>query len=82
MQVTLGADRAKSNHGIVILYGIHDNLVKPVDSLEATFCNKPWKQLFQKTGITEGDLWPPDTVSTSQLYCNRPLCVPDLCTAV
>lgn len=62
LQVTLGGGRTKSNHGIVVLYGVHDNLIKPADSADATFCNKPWTQLFQRTGIAETDLWPPDNV--------------------
>ena len=65
LQVSLGGGRTRSNHGIVILYGIHDNLTAPADSASATFCNKPWKELFQRTGIAETDLWPLDSVGAS-----------------
>lgn len=63
IQVTLGCGRTRSNHGIVVVYGVHDDIVAAVESPKATFCNKPWQQLFKRTGITEGDLWLPESVS-------------------
>lgn len=65
IQVTLGCGRTKSKHGIVVVYGIHDNLLDSIESPNATFCNNPWSQLFQRTGITDRDLWPPGSVSAS-----------------
>jgi hypothetical protein len=63
-QVSLGGGRTRSDHGIVVVYGVHDDLIKLADAEGATFCNKPWKQLFQWTGITEADLWPANNVSS------------------
>lgn len=64
ISVVLGYGRTRTNHSIVAVYGIHDNLTKPMDSLGATFCNEPWEKFFQRTGITETDLWPPNNPRT------------------
>ena len=74
IQVTLGCGQTKSEHDIVVVYGIHDNLLTSIESPEATFCNNPWSQLFQRTGITEGDIWPPGSVSASSAAMNYDLC--------
>ena len=63
IQVALGHGRAKNHLGIVVVYGIHDNLAVPMGSPGATFCNQPWDQLFQWSGITADDLWLPGEVS-------------------
>ena len=62
IQVTLGRGRTRSQHGIVVVYGVRDDILTPVSSEGATFCNKPWVELFQRTGIAESDLWPPESV--------------------
>ena len=64
VQLTLGSGRSRQDHGIVVVYGVHDHLTAPVDSDMATFCNQPWQEFFTRTGVTETDLWFPGSVSS------------------
>ncbi len=68
VHVSLGKGRMKTNHGIVVLYGIHDNLRVAFDSPDSTYCNEPWSTLFNRTGITETDLWLPQVVGHNHHY--------------
>lgn len=61
IRVSLGQGRTRSQHNIVVVYGIHDSLTAVEGSPEATFCNQPWEKLFAR-GIKREDLWRPGEV--------------------
>ena len=65
IQVALGRGRMRTNHSVVVVYGVSDHMNKPYVDQEslATFCNEPWEVLFKRTGIVASDLWLPGTVS-------------------
>lgn len=59
--VSIGHGPMRTTYGIVMAYGIHDELNARCD-LGGTYCNKPWADLFQRTGIMDSDLWFPNMV--------------------
>ena len=62
ISVGLGRGKTRANLGIVVVYGIKDNLVLCYDSPGATFCNRPWSEFFERTGIEPAELWLPEHV--------------------
>ena len=61
--MALGRGKTKAHLGIVVVYGVRDNLVMMYDSPGATFCNQPWTEFFQRTGIQPAEIWLPEDVS-------------------
>lgn len=81
INVGLGRGKTRANLGIVVVYGVRDNLVLTYDSPGATFCNQPWSELFQRTGIEPAELWLPEHVRVlniipkSAIYSTHMLCI-------
>ena len=67
VSVGLGRGKTKAELGIVVVYGVQDNLVVTYDSPGATFCNRPWAELFKRTGIEPAEIWLPEDVSSASL---------------
>jgi len=68
IHIVLGHWDQRSLHTVVVAYGVNDRMNTSYiegDSA-ATFCNKPWGSLFQRTGIQPSDLWLPGAVC----YCH------------
>ena len=66
VHVSLGHGPMRTQHGIVMIYGIRDKLDGKLES-DGTFCNKPWEDLFQRTGIRDSDLWFPNMVHNNSI---------------
>ena len=60
VHVCLGGGAARVCQSIVVVYGTSDDLT--AGESEGTFCNKPWAELYQRTGVTASDLWFPGQV--------------------
>ena len=60
----LGRGKTRAALGIVLVYGVRDNLVVTYDSPGATFCNRPWSEFFKRTGIEPAEIWLPEDVSS------------------
>jgi len=60
VHVCVGGGAAQVAHSIVVVYGTSDDL--GASEPEGTFCNKPWEDLYQRTGVTPSDLWFPNQV--------------------
>ena len=63
ISVKLGQGKTRVELGIVVVYGVRDNLLVAYGSPEATFCNRPWAEFFERTGIQPSEIWLPNTVS-------------------
>ena len=62
ISVGLGRGKTRANLGIVVVYGVQDNLVLKYDSPGATFCNQPWSEFFDRIGIEPAEIWLPEHV--------------------
>ena len=51
----------------------HTHTQIPYTCDNATFCNKPWLNFFQHTGIQPAELWLPNTVKLSSANSNHPV---------
>ncbi|XP_048578770.1 L-fucose kinase [Nematostella vectensis] len=41
----------------LVVFGVFDDLECAITSERSTFCNKPWEDFFQRTGLTVDDIW-------------------------
>lgn len=46
----------KSPH-ILVVFGVNDELQNAFASSSSTYCNKPWKLFFERTGISPEEVW-------------------------
>ena len=76
ISVGLGRGKTRANLGIVVVYGVQDKLVLTYDSPGATFCNRPWSEFFERTGIEPAELWLPECVRMLSTYiAARKVCI-------
>lgn len=75
IQVSIGRGVTHASLSVVVVYGIYDNLMVPYTSDNATFCNRPWVNFFQQTGIQPAELWLPNTPPGSQTLLSARLFV-------
>ncbi len=74
LHITLGHGHTKTSHPVMVTYGIHDRIINEYEEKSgvqstSTFCNHPWENLFQRTGIQSSDLWLPGAVSVWVILC-------------
>jgi fucokinase len=60
-------DAEDARTGVVTrLFGVNDNPKYALDDDRATFLNRPFREWMQTAGVTEADLWDPDTPETDR----------------
>ena len=75
LDVVFGNGGKNTKQSILVFYGLHDNLLDDYSSSSATFCNAPWSEFFQRTGVQPSELWSPSTPPGAQTLLNAQLFV-------